>query len=116
MTKLRLLLYHGSRAESRSLDGLLRILSSLNRFKAEIGGQLRITTVSSLRSSKFENGSTRMSRELDKTHDSLRHAQGTFYSARYANTIKSQIQIQFVNLTSSPCLSICESPILTPLR
>ena len=38
-------------AISRSVAGLRTILSSVNRFRAETGGQFRITTESSMRSS-----------------------------------------------------------------
>lgn len=41
-----------ARAMSRSVSGLFMILSRVNLFNAETGGQLRMTTISSLRSSE----------------------------------------------------------------
>lgn len=68
-----------ARAMSRSVTGLFSIFSSLNLFKADTGGQLRMVTISSLRSS-VPNQVRARHNEQSRTYDSFHHEPNTFYS------------------------------------
>lgn len=71
-------------AASRSVSGLWMILSSLKRLRADMGGQLRITTLSAKRSSEWTSGNLAKSTMSAQTHYCFRRVLKFWYFVRCA--------------------------------